>query len=77
MHLAAIRSAVERGAGDELRAAAHTLKGSAGLLTAARVMDAADALEVLGRARTIGDMAAALDRLERELDDLLTVLAVT
>lgn len=74
-HRAAIRTAVEHGDGEQLRIAAHSLKGCAGLLSAARVKDAARVLEELGRDGALGDAAEALNRLEHDVNDLLTALS--
>jgi PAS domain S-box-containing protein len=57
-----------------LRAAAHTLKGSAGNLVAAGVVDAARALELAGAERTLEGTRDALLRLESEVEQLMTVL---
>lgn len=61
---AAIKTAVDRGDANALCTAAHTLKGSAGYLAAAHVVDAAALLERLGRESRLADAPAAVDQLE-------------
>ena len=63
-HVAAIRVAVERGDALGIRTAAHTLKGSAGYLTATFVVDAAARLEIIGQEERLAEAAAALEELD-------------
>ena len=69
--LAAIRSAVDKGDANGLRTAAHTLKGSAGYLAAAFVVEAAAELEGLGRQGQLAAAPAVLARLERAVAELV------
>ena len=62
--MAAIKAAVEQGDANALCTAAHTLKGSAGYLAAAHVVDAAALLERLGREGRLADAPAAAEQLE-------------
>jgi HPt (histidine-containing phosphotransfer) domain-containing protein len=62
--VAAIRAAVEQGDASALCTAAHTLKGSAGYLAAAHVVDAAARLERIGREGPLADAPAAVVQLE-------------
>ena len=62
--VAAIRAAVQRGDADDIRTAAHTLKGSASYLTAVFVVEAAARLELLGREGRVSEAAAVLERLD-------------
>ena len=64
VRVAAIRAAVERGDAEEIRTAAHSLKGSAGYLTAVFVVEAAARLEIIGRDGRLAEAAAALDELD-------------
>jgi HPt (histidine-containing phosphotransfer) domain-containing protein len=66
-HLAAIRLAVESGASDKLREAAHALKSGSRTIGAARVSNLCERLERLGKAQTLagaehlaGNLAVAL-----------------
>jgi protein-histidine pros-kinase len=52
---------------DGLARATHALRGSLGCFAARGAMDAALHLETMGRARSLGEVAAALVTLEREL----------
>jgi two-component system sensor histidine kinase/response regulator len=62
--MAAIGAAVEQGDANALCIAAHTLKGSAGYLAAAQVVDAAARLERIGREGGLADVSAAVGQLE-------------
>jgi CheY-like chemotaxis protein/HPt (histidine-containing phosphotransfer) domain-containing protein len=64
--LVEIREAIGRDDATALQMAAHTLKGSAGSLTARRTAEAALQLEMMGRAATLDGAADALVVLERE-----------
>jgi CheY-like chemotaxis protein len=70
--MAAIRDAVDRRDPEALRLAAHELKGAAGNLAAASVVDAARTLEILGRHQSLDAVPGAWRRLETEMDGLLT-----
>ena len=72
--LAKIRRAIGHGDTEQLRIAAHTLKGTAANVSAGGVMDAAATLEQLGRDRTLGVVANAWQALEQEADRLLVTL---
>jgi len=69
--MAAIKAAVEQGDANALCTAAHTLKGSAGYLAAAYVVDAAALLERLGREGRLADAPAVADQLERAVARLV------
>jgi PAS domain S-box-containing protein len=72
--LAAVREAVERGDAAALRLSAHTLKGSLGNFAAARAVEAAKRLEIMGKQGDLSDAAQALAVLESELDRFLPEL---
>ncbi|HEV3343107.1 MAG TPA: PAS domain S-box protein [Pirellulales bacterium] len=72
--LAAVREAVERGDAAALRLSAHTLKGSLGNFAAARAVEAAKRLEMMGKQGDLSDAAQALAVLESELDRFLPEL---
>jgi two-component system sensor histidine kinase/response regulator len=74
LRVAAIRSAVARGEPDEIRATAHTLKGAAGYLTAVFVVEAASHLEVIGREGRVAEAAAALERLDAAVAQVMPEL---
>jgi len=64
VRVAAIRAAVERGDAKEIQTTAHALKGAAGYLTAAFVVEAAARLERIGREGRVAEAAAALEELD-------------
>jgi CheY-like chemotaxis protein len=70
-----IRAAVADGDAEGAWKAAHRLKGSVGSLSAHPAFEAARDLEVVGREGDLADAAAALERLERELQRLAEDLA--
>jgi two-component system, sensor histidine kinase and response regulator len=70
-----IRAAIESGATDELRRAAHTLKGSAALFVAEPTVRAALRLEQMGEAGAIEDPEPAWVTLEAETERLAAALA--
>ena len=72
--LAAVREAVQSGDAPALRLAAHTLKGSLGNFAAARAVEAAKRLEVMGKTGDLSDAVQALAVLETELDRFLPEL---
>jgi HPt (histidine-containing phosphotransfer) domain-containing protein len=69
--MADIRRAVARADAVLLRRGAHTLKNAAAYFGAQPVVDAAFALERMGRENALSDATAALSRLEREAARLL------
>ncbi|MDE3153756.1 MAG: response regulator [Acidobacteriota bacterium] len=73
--LAGIHHAVEAGDAAALTTAAHTLKGSCGLLAAHAAQEAARRLEDLGRAGDLTDSAAAVAALETEMARLMPELS--
>jgi HPt (histidine-containing phosphotransfer) domain-containing protein len=73
--MAAIRRAVAEQDAAGLQVAAHTLKGSAGYLSAAMVVEAAARLEHIGREGDLGEAAAALEQLETAVTRLVPALA--
>jgi len=73
--LEAIADAVERGAGEELAHAAHTLKGSSRVVGARATAAAALDLEDLGRAGRVDEAGEMLERLRGRLAELNDALA--
>jgi HPt (histidine-containing phosphotransfer) domain-containing protein len=72
--LAAIRAAVERGDAPGVLTTAHTLKGAAGYLSAAFVVEAASRLETMGREGRLAEAPAALQRLDGAVAQLIPEL---
>ncbi|MEP7310042.1 MAG: Hpt domain-containing protein [Acidobacteriota bacterium] len=70
----AIRAAVEDADAARIRATAHTLKGSAGYLSARFVVDAAAALEMMGLEGRIAEAAAGFERLTAAVAQLIPEL---
>jgi signal transduction histidine kinase/CheY-like chemotaxis protein/HPt (histidine-containing phosphotransfer) domain-containing protein len=73
--LIAIRAAIVSRQAAGLRAAAHALKGAAAYLEAGRVVDAAAALEALGRGGEMDAAPAAGALLEAEMASLMAALS--
>jgi two-component system, sensor histidine kinase and response regulator len=71
-----VRAAVERGDAAALRLSAHTLKGSLGNFAAARAVEAAKRLEMMGKQGDLSEAPQALVVLEQELDRFLPELEV-
>jgi len=71
-----IRTAVADGDAAAVQRAAHGLKGAAGYIGAAPVVDAAEHLETLGAGGNVNDAVQALHVLETELGRLTAALAV-
>jgi signal transduction histidine kinase/CheY-like chemotaxis protein len=69
-----LRHAIASSDADELRRAAHTLKGSAAVFAAPRAVEAALAVERLGRENRLDGAEAAVHRLEVEVRRLLAEL---
>ncbi len=69
-----IREHIDAADGPELRRAAHTLKGSAGVFGAEEVAEAAHRLEEIGREAAFADAEEALALLEDEVTRLLPAL---
>ena len=65
--LASIRDAYAKGDAAQLQMSAHTLKGLSGTVGARRVQALCQQLESAGRAGSVDDHAATIDRLAREL----------
>jgi len=74
LRLASIQSAVHERDADGLYKAAHNLKGSASSLSAAGVVEASRALELIGQQGQIDAMDEAWRRLQAESDRLLDAL---
>ena len=74
MRVGELRAAIERGDAFAIRTIAHTLKGAAGYLSAARVHAAARDLETIGREARLADAAAALERLATAVAELIPEL---
>jgi HPt (histidine-containing phosphotransfer) domain-containing protein len=72
--LADIRRAAEDGDDQALRAAAHTLKGSALALGAGSVASVCQELESMGEAGRLDDTELVIDRLDSEVARLQNVL---
>jgi signal transduction histidine kinase/CheY-like chemotaxis protein len=72
--IAEIASAVERRNAEDLRRAAHTLKGSVGNFSAKRAFDAALRLEVMGTNSDLDEAVGALGALQDELSLLIAEL---
>lgn len=72
--IAAIGSAVEQADARALESAAHALKGALGSLAAEPAMEAARALEAIGREGSMIDAVSAWRRLETSLNDLFPAL---
>jgi len=72
--LAAVESAVVNADPERLRLAAHALRGMAGTLSAACVVDAAGRLESLAQDPALGGLQAAWGRLQAETTRLLLTL---
>lgn len=70
-----IREALARGDAEQVRRAAHTLKGSAANFLAKPVSDAAFRVEKLGRAGDLGPVPEALAALEAQVERLRSALA--
>ncbi|MDP7447594.1 MAG: response regulator [Candidatus Latescibacteria bacterium] len=66
-----MRQSMADGNAEELRRAAHTLKGSARLFAAHPTADAAQNLETIGREEHLADADDALSRLQTEVDLLV------
>ena len=75
VRLSAIEAAVRGGDAEELRLAAHALKGAAGNLSATGTCQAADALERIGAEGRMDAAAAAWEHLSIEAGRLLEDLA--
>jgi CheY-like chemotaxis protein/HPt (histidine-containing phosphotransfer) domain-containing protein len=73
-HLAGIRRAIDAHDGESLRRAAHGLKGSAANFDAEELVNAARALEEIGRTSEFEDQEAAWRALTRETDRLISIL---
>jgi len=74
IRVAAIRAAVEDADAARIRASAHTLKGSAGYLSAGFVVDAAADLERMGLEGRVAETAAGLERLDAAVAQLIPEL---
>ena len=73
--LSRIRQAIARGDAEELRSAAHALKGSAGNFLADAAVEAAQQLEIMGREHNLLGADESLIRLEAEIAALTQRLA--
>ncbi|MFB3066130.1 MAG: response regulator, partial [Planctomycetota bacterium] len=69
-----IRDAIAHSDGAELQHAAHTLKGSAGVVGAESTVDAAWTLECMGEGGDLGGVDQAWALLERQLEQLVPAL---
>jgi len=72
--VAAIRAAVEQRDATALVAAAHSLKGACGYLSAAAAREEAARLEQLGRENRLGEAGSALARLDAAVAALIPEL---
>ena len=73
--LAAIHDALAAGSPDAVRRAAHAFKGSVGNFTDDTPTLTARSLEYAAADGRLDEAAALVDRLEREVDDLLRAMA--
>jgi len=69
-----LRSSVESGSAEALRRSAHAFKGCVANFTDTGAVEAARALETMGREGRVADAAATLVWLEREVDELLRAM---
>jgi HPt (histidine-containing phosphotransfer) domain-containing protein len=69
-----LRTGVAAGEAERLSRAAHAFKGMAANFTDGAVVAAAQALEHTARAGRLEEAPALLERIERELADLLGIL---
>ena len=72
---AAIQTAVASREASAIQHAAHTLKGSAGLIGAQAVTEAARALEMMAKSGKMDGLELALETLDHELKRLTAVVA--
>lgn len=72
--LEAIRIAIDRQDGDQLRVAAHALKGLAGNIAAGRLIEASRILEQLGADGLVGDARSAWSQLSAEASSVTALL---
>jgi len=72
--MAEVRDSVRNGTGDDVRRAAHALKGSMSNFTDLAPVTTAFALEQHGAAGRLTEAAATLLQLEREMEDLLAAM---
>ena len=72
--IAEIRTAIAAGDASSIEHAAHGLKGAVANFGAAAVVEAAQRLEHLGRARQLQDALSAVETLEKALDALCAEL---
>jgi HPt (histidine-containing phosphotransfer) domain-containing protein len=73
--VARIRAGLGAGDAEEVRTAAHTLRGSASLFGAGAACDAAGRLEALGRSTDLSEAGPALVALEEAAERLAATLA--
>ena len=73
--LAEVREGLAKGNANQVERAAHSLKGMASMFDAARVVAAAAAVEEFGRERQLDRVAGAVDRLQREVEQLTRAMA--
>jgi two-component system sensor histidine kinase/response regulator len=73
--LATLRAAVEAGDAEAIQRAAHTLKGTVGMLGATVACDVLQRLEAGGRTRDLSESGALSDMLMRELERVRAELA--
>jgi two-component system, sensor histidine kinase and response regulator len=73
--LAEVRQGLASGDAKRAARAAHNLKGMASMFDAGRAVAAASEVEGLIRDRQLDEAALAVDRLERELQDLVQAMA--
>jgi HPt (histidine-containing phosphotransfer) domain-containing protein len=69
-----LRAALAAGDASRLQRVAHTLKGSADVLGATAVVEAAQSLELIGRDQAMDQADAGLEQLELEVNRLLRAL---
>ena len=73
--MSAIRTAVEESQSQDLKTAAHTLKGALLFLGPSTVLDQAECLELMGRSGRMGDARSALPRMEEQFGRMSAEMA--
>ena len=71
LQMAAVRNAIDSGEPDAVRSSAHSLKGCAGNLSAAGVVDASAALEQAAERGQAADFERLFDRVRAEMEALI------
>lgn len=72
--VAAVRESLDAGVADDLRRAAHTLKGSMSNFLDGAPVTTAFAIEQLAAASQLAEAVPAVEQLEREVENLLALM---